>query len=169
MNVRRLEIEDHDLLVKLAGYAAGLEVPAPPYMERGDWSADLLGPIPERDRTRPLAFRFQIIDWKQPEWMPDDATIASVNYFPEGGAGLGWHTDSSRAGWRVYVTRLLSDLPGEFHHAAGWITDRPRAALAFFVDGHPCSSWHAVRALGPRFSVGLRFGPGATARALGLL
>lgn len=168
MEVLRLPIARHALLRELDAYARGLEEPRPPYMERGDLLADLFAGPPAVDRTRPQSFRFQIMQWQQPRWMPADSTIASVNYFPGGGAGIGWHTDSSRPGWRVYIGRPLNGAPGMLLVEGDAFEDTPGIAHAFYVSGEPCSSWHAVRAAGARFSVGIRIESAAAAAALGL-
>jgi hypothetical protein len=168
VNVRRLVVADHQLLRELAAYVEQLEVPRPPHRELGDWRADIAAGPPDVNRTRPAAFRLQIMEWQQPAWMPRDATIASVNYFPPGGAGLGWHTDFGRPGWRVYIGRPLGPELGQFHFAGGWLEDSPDSAIAFYVSDVRHDSWHAVRCDGPRFSVGLRITGPATARALGL-
>ncbi len=169
MIVRRLTIADHPLLCELNHYAARLEAPPPPYLKRGDFFRELLDDPPSENRNRPDGYEFQIMQWRQPEWMPDDATISAVNYFPALG-GIGWHTDSGAPGWRVYVARPVDPrLPGSFHYEGGAMQDRAGMAIAFFVTGLPCDSWHAVQCDGPRFSVGIRFPIGATARALGLL
>lgn len=169
MNVRRLALVDHPILQQLDAYLAALEPPAPPHHERGDLALDLRTGPPPYDRTRPLAFRFHRMEWDQPLWMPIDASLASVNYFPPGGSGLGWHTDSSRPGWRVYIGRPVATLPGALLVAGAAYCDMPGKALAFYVSGIACATWHAVQAPSERFSVGLRCEAGsATARLLGL-
>jgi hypothetical protein len=178
MNVQRMVVSEHALLRDLAAYAAALAVPPGPIVERGDWLDDVLAgpPPPPTDRNRPAAYRFvRMAWWPQPSWMPADATIASVNYFPSDGAGLGWHTDAGSPGWRVYLGRPLDGVSGEFLFVKKGggdpivLRDYPALATAFYVSGEPCSSWHAVAAHGARFSVGIRIHGDATARALGLL
>lgn len=168
MQVFRLHVAQHALLRELAAYADQLEAPAPPYRERGDLLADIAGGPPAADRTRPEAFRFAIMEWEQPLWMPIDSTLASVNYYPPGGSGLGWHSDTSRPGWRVYIGRPLEGVPGEFLVEGGAYSDVAGVAHAFYVSGVPGESWHALRAGGARFSVGIRIDGEVTARALGL-
>ncbi len=144
-------------------------IPFAPALAVGDWRADIAAGPPEIDRTRPKAYRFNRIEWTAPDWLPDGAHIASVNYFPPGGGGLGWHTDSSLPGWRVYVSLRMGEHPGEVLFPGVSFVDAPGFAMAFYVSGRPCESWHAVRAESARVSVGLRINEGATARRLGLI
>jgi hypothetical protein len=100
--------------------------------------------------------------------MKGDAMLSALNYYPVGGGGLGWHTDTGHPGWRIYIARLLSPLPGVFKTPGREYVDEPGSALAFYVSGEPGDSWHAVRTDGPRFSLGIRFADGPTQRELRL-
>jgi hypothetical protein len=185
MRVYKLEIDAHPLLRELDAYLRQLR---PPQMfvcipeghpsglqptEMGDWRADVAAGPPDVDRPRPRAYKrmFLKVDAKPVPSMPSDAVVSACNYYPVGGAGIGWHTDTGHAGWRVYIARPLSAVGGTFFHREGSllkaIIDEPGIALAFYVDpGHDC--WHAVATEGPRFSLGIKFRSGPTARSLGL-
>jgi hypothetical protein len=165
VNVLRLAIAPHPMLRELAAYLATVAPPSPPYDEHGDWRADIAAGPPLEDRPKPLHYRRQFM--KTPirlPSMPDDTIVSALNYYPAGGAGLGWHTDRAE-GWRVYIGLPLTNVAGCF------IT---REALFYDVDGFAVAfeagpqSWHAVRADGPRLSIGLRIRGGRTARLLGL-
>jgi hypothetical protein len=166
---QRLTVADHPLLRDVAAYLDGVRVPAPPWRERGEWRADIDGGPPTVDRNRPAAFRWQPLPHagRLPNMAPADI-IASLNYYPPGGAGQGWHTDSGAFGWRIYMGRPLAGVAGCFLTASQTLYDAPGTALAFYVSGVPCASWHAVRAEGARLSVGIRIRDPATVRALGL-
>jgi hypothetical protein len=69
--------------------------------------------------------------------LPVGTTISALNYYPSGGSGLGWHTDSVNPGWRVYVAQPLADVAGEFLTADEIIADEPGIALAFRVVSAP--------------------------------
>lgn len=173
MIVRRLLISNHALLQQAAAF---LDTVAPPELfnvaewERGDWRGDVDGRPPLRDRPQPLSFRRQRLACspRLDGIEMGDAQISALNYYPVGGGGLGWHTDTGHPGWRVYIARPLTAMPGVFLTVESAFIDAPGTALAFLVSGEPCASWHAVRSLGPRLSLGLRFKDGPTARALGL-
>ncbi len=163
---RALRIADHPLLCQLAGYLAGVEVPHG-YREKGNYRLDIAAGPPAEDRPRPTSYRWQAIPIAAPpEFLPDDVRHASLNYFPTGGAGMGWHTDSTMPGWRVYLPRLLGPARGEFHFVGGSFLDSSAFAIAFLVGR---DSWHAVTAYGERMSIGIRIVGDATARALGLI
>jgi len=154
------------MLIYLRRFLDGLTVPPPPYSESGDLARDLAsGPgraddarvLQLDDRPRPLAYRRQMLRsvGNGRPTLPPGITIASVNYYPAGGAGLGWHTDSSHDGWRIYIARPLTVLRGQFLTREWQIDDDTEMALAFRI-GPGLDSWHAVRAPGPRLSTGLR-------------
>lgn len=169
MIVRRLRIDDHQLLRELLAYVNEVQLPGLQLVpHEGDWRADIAGGVPLEDRPRPRSFRRLGLPTKRPIWMPPDAALASLNYYPPGGAGIGWHTDSTSIGWRVYIGRPLEGVPGEFMLPLATIADEAGFATAFHVSGQPCSSWHAVRAEGARLSVGIKI-TGDTARVLGLV
>jgi hypothetical protein len=172
MIVRRLRIPEHRLLQEAAAFLSTVPTPElfiPMLSERGDWRADVDGRPPENDRPQPLAFRRARLQTPlQLPGMNGDAMISALNYFPVGGGGLGWHTDSGHAGWRVYLPRLLTPIPGVFKTPDREYVDDEGCALAFYVSGNPCDSWHAVRTDGARFSLGIKFADGPTQRELGL-
>jgi hypothetical protein len=165
--VLRLRIDEHPLLQQLHAYTAALSVTDEPIIDLGNLRADLDAGPPTGDRIRPTSCRFVRMGWAQPAWMPADASLSSVNYFPPGGAGLGWHTDSARLGWRLYIGRPLTWSAGEFIYSGGSVFDRVGVAMAFRIARGELF-WHAVRCPGPRFSVGINVTGEATARALGL-
>jgi hypothetical protein len=165
MRVQRLKIADQALLSTLAAFLATVPAPRPPYAERGDWRRDVTGGPPSVDRPRPLTYRRHPVATQRPT-MPGGVAISAINYYPAGGSGLGWHTDSLNPGWRVYVAHPLTEVAGEFMTADEIIADEPGVALAFRV-GAP-ESWHAVRTEGPRLSLGIRVRGRATLEALGL-
>lgn len=171
MKIHRLTIADHPLLVGAAAVLDSLEAPHGPFLERGDFWTDIEGDPPKDNRPRPHNYHRKPFHPPRPLDLPPDVHLASINYYPPGGAGMGWHTDSTSPGWRVYLARPLG-VPGCF------ITmddgrrvetyDEDGIALAFFVSGEP-DTWHAVRTMDARFSLGLRLvAPGPTAAALGL-
>jgi hypothetical protein len=173
MIVWRLQIAAHPLLQQLAEFLACVPRPelfiSTPTTERGDWRADVDGPPPVDDRPQPFAFRrLRMQTPLQLPGMNGDTMISALNYFPVGGGGLGWHTDTGHPGWRVYMPRLLSPAPGVFRTPAIDYVDNEKLALAFYVSGDPADSWHAVRSEGGRFSLGVRFADGPTQRQLGL-
>jgi hypothetical protein len=167
--VHRLDVDAHPLLRELSAYLDTVQPPQPPYDEKGDWRADVDAGPPAEDRPKPRAFRRQFMErpLRLPS-MPDDTILSALNFYPPGGSGLGWHTDTGHPGWRVYLGRPLTHLPGAFLVPDGIFLDEPGIATAFYVSGKPCESWHAVRAFGARLSVGLRIAGDRTARALGL-
>lgn len=173
MIVQRLWIDAHPLLQEAAAFLATVRAPelfVPHLSERGDWRADVDGRPPAGDRPQPLAFRRARLQTPLQLSGMTDAMISALNYFPVGGGGLGWHTDSGHSGWRVYIPRLLAALPGVFRTVERDYIDEPGTALAFYVEPSTSTSlsWHAVRAAGARFSLGIRFADGPTQRALGL-
>jgi hypothetical protein len=169
MILRRLVVADHALLRELSTYLETVDPPPPPYDTRGDWRADIEAGPPAVDRPKPLAFRRQFMQAPvRIGSMADDAIVSALNYYPPGGAGIGWHSDAGHPGWRIYIGRPLTSAPGLFLLPGLIFEDVPGIATAFYVSGHPCDSWHAVRAEGARLSIGIRFKAGPTARALGL-
>lgn len=180
MNVYRLAIADHPLLVDARAMLEEIPPPSVGTIPRGDFWADLEGAPPTEDRPRPHSYYRQVLHPPRLLTFPPDAALSSIVYYPPGGAGLGWHTDSKAPGWRVYIARQLGARPGSFLVSGQQqpdgsafverIEDEPGIALAFWVSGRPCESWHAVEALTERMSIGLRiFGyRSETARELGL-
>jgi hypothetical protein len=171
LNVQRLTIADHAVLATVAAFVATLPVPRPPYHERGDWRRDVeAGPPAGVDRPKPFNFRRHSIPVSKGPTLPPGFTVSAINYYPVGGAGLGWHTDSVYPGWRIYVAQpLLLEAPGAFLFGPGAVLeDAPGQAIAFKITGDPGDSWHAVRAEGARFSVGIRIRDRAVAATLGL-
>jgi hypothetical protein len=168
MKPRLLRIADHPLTRELASYLARLDAPAwveSPRTTVGDLQADLAaGPLRARDRPRPEAFRRMILPNKRPAWMPDDCSFGSVNYYPPGGSGVGWHTDATSPGLRVYIGRPLELVPGEFYFEGGHACDIEGYAIAFYVSAGG-DSWHAVNAPRARLSAGIKI-VGPTAREL---
>jgi hypothetical protein len=168
--VRRLVVEDYPLLRELAAYLDGVEPPPPPYDTRGDWRADIAAGPPDVDRPKPLAYRRQFMAAPvRVGSMADDTIVSALNYYPPGGSGIGWHTDSGHPGWRIYIGRPLTAMPGVFLVTGGAFLDVPGLATAFHVSGRAADSWHAVASEGPRLSMGLRIAGDRTARLLGLL
>lgn len=167
MIVQRLDISKHALLRMMSAFLARAERPPAPPMERGDLHGDLMAGPPASDRPNPTSYRFHRLQPPQLA-LPTATTIGSFNYFPEGGAGIGWHTDSNSPGWRVYVARPLSADVGWFYSDAGLFQDDPLQATAFYVARPPRHFWHAVSAPGPRFSIGIRIQSDDVARELGL-
>ncbi len=174
MNVRRLQIADYAVLRELQRFLDTLRAPPPPYEPaRGDLAVDLAaGPPLDGDRVHPLARWRQVPHYVEAHWpkLPPDCAIASLNYYPPGGAGMGWHTDSSAPGHRVYIGKPLAGAPGHFlsHNGVHRVdtVDEDGIATAFTIGP---LSWHAVRADGERLSVGMRVDAGgATARLLGI-
>lgn len=158
MTVYQLNIAAHPMLSELAAALGKVGRQGPPHAERGDWRADIERGTPIDDRPKPWAFRRDMLPHVLLDGLtlPEGARIAALNYYPSGGAGLGWHTDTRNIGWRVYIARPLTETPGALLLPDGSaLTDRPGIALAFKVTGRACDSWHAVRAEGPRLSVGL--------------
>jgi hypothetical protein len=169
MIVRRLVVDDYPLLRELSAYLDTVEPPPPPYDERGDWRADIEAGAPSVDRPKPLAYRRQFMEHPlRVGSMADDTIVSALNYFPPGGAGIGWHSDSGHPGWRIYIGRPLTSMPGVFLVSVGAFIDTPGIATAFHISGRAADSWHAVISEGPRFSVGLRIAGDRTARLLGL-
>jgi hypothetical protein len=175
MIVRRLVVDDHEVLREMSAFLDTVEAPPPPYDTRGDWLADIDAGPPPVDRPQPLAFRRQFMPAPvRVGSMADDTIVSALNYYPPGGAGIGWHTDSGHAGWRIYIARPLAVEPGVLlvydgaERETHVLIDTPGIAAAFYVSGRPCDSWHAVRTFGPRLSIGLRIAGARTARAMGL-
>ena len=175
MIVQRLTVATRPLLAMLSAFLGMLPLPAPPYAQVGDWRRDVTGGPPSVDRPRPLTFRREPL-LARPSTrtlatlvrsrLPAGTTISALNYYPAGGAGLGWHTDSANPGWRIYIAQPLTEVAGEFLTADEIIADAPGVALAFEV-GAP-ESWHAVRTEGPRLSIGIRIRERAQLELLGL-
>jgi hypothetical protein len=172
VNVQRVELARHPMLQEMAALLARVQLPllppARPYDEHGDWRADIAAGVPSTDRPKPLHYRRQFVPTAARLLsMPDDVAVSTLNYYPPGGAGIGWHTDSRAAGWRIYIARPLSPILGEFITPTASFCDMEGYGLAFAAGP---GAWHAVRAEGPRLSIGLRvYGAGRTARLLGLL
>lgn len=166
MIVARLRIAEFPLLAELAAYLDRASCPPGPYDARGDWRADVAAGPPSCDQPKPLRYRRQFLPTPiRLPLMDSDTIVSALNYFPPGGAGLGWHTDSRQPGWRVYLARPLGLLPGCFVTPERVFFDEPGIALAFLAGP---GAWHAVVADGERLSMGLRIRGGRTARALGL-
>jgi hypothetical protein len=167
MFVRRLKVAESPLLCELDRFVGTLSVPGPPYFERGDWRKDVQRGHPAVDIPRPLNMRCQRLSLATQPSLPAGAVVSAANYYPVGGAGLGWHTDSANAGWRVYLARPLTNVSGLFITDEEVIEDVPGVALGFYV-GDLGKSWHAVVADGPRFSIGVRVKHRRVAEELGI-
>jgi hypothetical protein len=154
----QVPIADLPLLQRVADFLVGLPVAAAEARVEtvGDWVHELAAGPPQGDLDLPTACRSahvveahidlnRVLDHKY--------EVRAVHYYPRGG-GMGWHTNSLRPGWRLYVPRLLDPNP-----ASGIvledrrIPDRPGYANLFRV-GH--GAWHAVVAHTARFSAGIR-------------
>lgn len=191
MNVRRLLIAEHPVLALAAQRLETLRAPPPPYPE-----VPLAALLYDIDNGPPVSNRVHAACSRRvpPIYgaisggLPLDTRIASLNYYPPGGSGFGWHTDSTAPGHRVYLGRPADGTPGLFYAVApgepsieraqpespgiSIYPDMPGTALAFTVPifAPPVQPlpWHAVYCGGERFSLGLRIDFGsATARALG--
>jgi hypothetical protein len=153
VSVQRIEIARYPALRALAACLAQLTPPTD-FDEVGDWRADIDGGPPALDHSAPCSRRHARMAIPIAVALPADVTHGA-NYYPPGGAGLGWHTDSNAPGWRIYIGRPLAGVPGELLTVGGSYPDEPGTALAFCVPrkGH---FWHAVRAPGERLSLGIR-------------
>jgi len=164
MRARRLVVAQDPLTRAMAAFLVEVEhrslwewdhVPT-----AGDLAADLeRGPgSPMVDRQQPRAYCRRFLPHASYfNGMPSGTRITSLNFCPAGG-GVGWHTDSGAPGWRVYVTRTLDGDEGAFLHAGGAWEDDARIAHGFYVSATAPFSWHAVRARGPRLSLGVCIG-----------
>ena len=180
MKVYAVAISAHGFLADLAAFLGELKTPQFFFVDRnsenGDWRADIEAGPPADDRPKPLSFRRQFL--QAPALLPSfpgSTTVSALNYYPVGGGGIGWHTDSHAPGWRIYLARPLTSAPGllvteriDGDRRARTYDDVPGLARAFYVSGEPCTSWHAVIAPGPRFSIGVRIRSTAVAKSLGL-
>jgi hypothetical protein len=173
MKIYSIAIGRHPFLCELAAYLDSLRPPGLFIVHRnsdhGDWRADIAAGPPTEDRPKPLTYRRMFL--QAPAVLPSfpgATTVSALNYYPVGGGGLGWHTDSHAPGWRVYLARPLTSTPGLLYAEGRTYDDVPGLARAFHVSGEPCTSWHAVLAAAPRFSLGVRIRSTATVRALGL-
>jgi len=173
MKITRLPIDKFPLLASVERYLLSLPPPLPPFESIGSVAADINDGPPDANRTRPRAMLRKVFNPPRDLELPPDVALASLNYYPAGG-GMGWHTDSAAPGWRIYIGRVLGDVPGIFLHLDERETiatpDEAGLATAFFVSGLPGQSWHALHTLAPRLSIGLRLSVtnGPTAQALGL-
>lgn len=161
MKVWRIPIADHPLLVGARAVLEQLDPPRGPFIPRGDWKTDIEEGPPAEDRPRPHNYHRTPFHPPHPLDLPTGVMLASINYYPPGGAGMGWHTDSIAPGWRIYLARpMLDGNAGCFIHRDGALTikeyDDRELATAFLITGEKCATWHAVRALWPRMSLGLR-------------
>ncbi len=123
----------------------------------GDWAAELAGGPPESDCDLPHARRSANLPVRQVELtklLGGTTDVRAVHYYPRGG-GMGWHTNSNSAGWRVYVPRVHG-LPPDSGIALAdrRVPDRQDYANVFRVGA---DAWHAVYANTARFSAGIRF------------
>lgn len=172
MKLHRLPIASSPLLLAVRAVLDALERPQGPFMERGDFWADVEGDPPKENRPRPHNYNRRPFHPPRPLDLPPDVHLASINYYPPGGSGMGWHTDSTSPGWRIYMARPFG-VPGALLTRDGDRTvetyDDRGLANAFFVSGLP-DTWHAVRTMDERMSLGLRIvvANGPTATALGL-
>ncbi len=66
---------------------------------------------------------------------------------------MGWHTDSHRPGWRIYVYRLFSGRAA-FHYNNTIIVENEGIGGYVFRTGFDC--WHAIETNGSRISFGLK-------------
>lgn len=141
--------------------AAGLfmqlgELRTMPYAPCSQFWYRPLPPQPTDDMPRPLA------QWAAPLALdikpPPGCFSGCANYFPAGG-GIGWHTDSHRPGWRLYVFRMFGFVKadndqstGQMRYADRVLPERNEGAYVFET-GVGC--WHAVESFGHRVSAGL--------------
>ena len=152
--VHQIPIVSHSLLRRMYVAIAGAR-PVAVHVE-GDWLRDVAGGIPDIDRDLPVARATGHLMGLQAAFdtgVPGTFVRAAL-YYPPGG-GLGWHTNSARPGWRVYVPYLPDACPMSGTVTAhGCFPDRHGHANLFNVTEWR-QSWHAVYALTERFSVGL--------------
>ncbi len=101
---------------------------------------------PEDDVSRPAAYFYGLLN------LDNGRLSGCANYFPAGG-GMGWHTDSHREGWRIYVRRLDGG-NAVFKYNDFAISEWPGIGGYVFRVGADC--WHSIRTNGDRFSCGIR-------------
>lgn len=123
----------------------------------GDWASELAAGPPAVDSDLSRARRSANLPVRQvalTKLLGGAADVRAVHYYPRGG-GMGWHTNSSSPGWRIYVPRVTG-LPPDSGIALvdRRVPDRQDYANVFRVGE---GAWHAVYANTARFSAGIRF------------
>lgn len=83
--------------------------------------------------------------------IPPSCRLQCHNYYPNGG-GLGWHTDSTQPGWRIYLYRYLNG-DGLFRYRNQEFREQVVGGY-LFETGPDC--WHSLASFGERFSVGIQ-------------
>lgn len=155
MVIHQVPITAHPLLTVLATELARQpRVPVP--MIRGFREHLAAGPparhiagVPQRTMfAAPLEWSAEIRAAVKDGWGFD---MRAIWYCPAGG-GIGWHTNSDRPGWRVYVVR--SPRLSRFLMPGQSICDRDGFANIFEIP--PGGAWHAVDAIDERWSGGVR-------------
>lgn len=128
-----------DLIARIDG------VSKPFAIKSARWD-DVTDAHPTEDIARPKDFFHGLLN------VDNGRLSGCANYFPAGG-GMGWHTDSHRPGWRVYVYRLDGGT-AVFRHGDIAVSEFPGAGGYVFRVGDDC--WHSIRTHGDRFSCGIR-------------
>ncbi len=176
MKTHRLYASEFELLFDMGSYLAKARPPRIPH-EYGGNASDVMKDIADGatiagigapDRPRPLARRYMGLFTPPMPGLTAGVTLASLNYFPPRGAGQGWHTDTHKPSWRVYMGRS-DGAPGRFITRTETIVDEPGMGVMFHVTGNPEDSWHAVWAPSERYSVGVLLTPELAAQMLGQL
>ena len=154
MNVAQLPLDRVPALASLAGQArARLDRHTPTPVLVGEWPTDLYVGPPDVDQPHAVARYCAFVG--RPE-APAGFEVRGTNYYPAGG-GMGWHTNSDAPGWRIYLPCLAPRAPSGMLTEGGFVLDRAGFANVFRVDVDDFrKSWHAVHALSPRLTVGLR-------------
>lgn len=159
---RILEIDPrgHRLpLFLLASLRASIARAGVPFASRSlTWKSQLrpFGPWSEdwSDRTRPVDTYAGGFEASWAGENPCDGCWGGChNFFPPGG-GMGWHTDSGRPGWRVYVHCHGPEPGGSVMHYREYQIAEPPVGAVLFETGPGC--WHAVTTACGRYSLGVQ-------------
>lgn len=160
MQVYQVPVEVDPDLTRLHDLLKGVEIAEiPDSVAFEDFSADMaLGPPAEdRDIRAPrLATHLGGLQTFAGTVVSAPLQVRAAWYYPAGG-GLGWHTNSRKPGWRVYVVLPFgeSGLWTFDGTTRDWHPDRAGHANLFRIDDDWRKSWHAVAADAPRLSLGL--------------
>lgn len=153
MEAFRVKVESHPILERLQHLLADLLIePRRAVQSFGDVAMDIRSGIPSTDRRQPWSIRcVHMIDVAaRAKPLVGNWQVRAATYYPAGG-GMGWHTDSGRPGWRVYVVLPLGR--SRFLTVDQEFRDMGGTAMVFKAGP---GAWHAVEATDERFSIGVK-------------